>query len=177
MKYKGFVLFLFFVLFCFSFSDWPTNPRENLPICTSPGDQKYPQIVKDGHGGAIIVWSDSRGANEDIYAQDVSSSGDIQWAYNGVPVCVNPGRQYNFDVARYAGGGAIVVWINQDDEHVYAQFLSRFGNLNWRPSGIRTEWTDTKPSVMETDELDNIMVSFLDNRGWGSWRLHALKLH
>ena len=175
MKYKGFVLFLFLALFCFSFSDWPTDPRENLPVCTSPGDQKYPQIVKDGHGGAIIVWSDSRGANEDIYAQDVSSSGDIQWAYNGVPVCVNPGRQYNFDVASYAGGGAIVAWINQDDEHVYAQFLSRFGNLNWRPSGIRTEWADTKPSVMETDELDNIMIAFIDYRG-GNRILFVYKL-
>jgi len=41
-------------------------------------------IVKDGRGGAIIAWNDSRGPDESIYAQRVDSTGQVLWPEHGV---------------------------------------------------------------------------------------------
>jgi len=34
------------------------------------------QIVSDGHGGGIIVWTDYRNGDYDIYAQRIDANGD-----------------------------------------------------------------------------------------------------
>ncbi len=57
-------------------TQWTSNGK---PICTESNTQAYPQICRDGTGGAIITWEDLRsGADYDIYAQlikDVPSKG------------------------------------------------------------------------------------------------------
>ncbi len=47
---------------------WPTD---GAAVCTATGDQKFPTIVSDGAGGAIVTWYDSRSGDYDIYAQRV----------------------------------------------------------------------------------------------------------
>ncbi|MBU4174238.1 MAG: hypothetical protein KKB90_01060 [Actinobacteria bacterium] len=50
---------------------WTAN---GVPVCNSANDQKYPELISDGSGGAIITWQDYRsGADWDIYAQRVSN--------------------------------------------------------------------------------------------------------
>jgi hypothetical protein len=52
---------------------WSVN---GVPICTASNDQGVPQVVSDGLGGAIVVWTDFRSATSyDIYAQRVNASG------------------------------------------------------------------------------------------------------
>jgi hypothetical protein len=50
-------------------------PADGAAISTASGDQKNPELVSDGSGGAIILWFDNRSGNYDIYAQGVSASG------------------------------------------------------------------------------------------------------
>jgi len=50
-------------------------PADGAAISMASGDQRNPDIVSDGSGGAIITWFDSRNGNYDIYAQGVSASG------------------------------------------------------------------------------------------------------
>jgi hypothetical protein len=50
-------------------------PADGAAISTASGDQRNPDIVSDGSGGAIITWFDYRNGNYDIYAQGVSASG------------------------------------------------------------------------------------------------------
>ncbi len=38
-------------------------------ICTAAGNQANPELIGDGHGGAIIAWADQRGGTNDVYAQ------------------------------------------------------------------------------------------------------------
>jgi hypothetical protein len=53
---------------------------DGVAIATAPGDQGGAQMVRDGTGGAIIAFWDTRGdtANYDIYAQRISSRGQLQ---------------------------------------------------------------------------------------------------
>ncbi len=44
-------------------------------VSTALGDQVAPQLISNGFGGAIVVWSDSRNGNSDIYAQNISANG------------------------------------------------------------------------------------------------------
>ena len=62
---------------------WATN---GVAVCSAPGDQRYPELIHDGFGGIIIVWWDNRDYNNDIYAQKLDSSGNIQWTSSGVAV-------------------------------------------------------------------------------------------
>jgi hypothetical protein len=69
---------------------WTTD---GVPICTAVGGQSNPQITPDGSGGAIIVWSDLRGTDFDIYAQRVNAAGAVQWTVDGVAICTAPDFQ------------------------------------------------------------------------------------
>lgn len=60
---------------------------DGYAICTVSGGQRYPQLVSDGQGGAIITWEDYRsGTNDDIYAQRIYPSGWVGAPPNMVPV-------------------------------------------------------------------------------------------
>jgi hypothetical protein len=53
-------------------SDWPAAGRA---LCTAPSYQRYPTMVADGTGGAMVAWQDERDGNADIYSHHLS--GDI----------------------------------------------------------------------------------------------------
>ena len=44
---------------------------DGIPVCSAPKEQISPQAVSTGIDAAIIVWSDARGADYDIYIQRV----------------------------------------------------------------------------------------------------------
>src|SRR5678810_594670 len=46
-------------------AQWASN---GVLVCSATGDQFGPQIVPDGHGGAIVMWGDLRSGEEDIFA-------------------------------------------------------------------------------------------------------------
>jgi hypothetical protein len=62
---------------------WTAN---GFAVCSERHTQRYPQVVSDGAGGAIIAWADFRSGNYDIYAQRVQVSGVFWWTLNGVAI-------------------------------------------------------------------------------------------
>ena len=66
---------------------WDEN---GVALCSAAGDQMKAQVVSDGSGGAIVAWCDYRDGSADIYAQRVSAAGIIQWAANGIAICIEP---------------------------------------------------------------------------------------
>src|SRR4029453_6996377 len=86
-------------------AQWAAN---GVAICTAAGNQDVPDMVSDLAGGAIVVLTDYRvGVNQaDIYAQRVNTSGVVQWAGNGVPICALVGSaQLNPRPAPDGSGG------------------------------------------------------------------------
>jgi hypothetical protein len=99
---------------------------DGVALCTAAGDQGLPAIVSDGAAGAIVAWNDARSedpVNYDIYAQWVSASGAVQWAADGVALCMAAGDQMLPAIASDGAGGAIVTWEDRrsGDLDIYAQ--------------------------------------------------------
>ena len=82
---------------------------------------RHPELVADGRGGAIAVWTDERNqavkalALTDVFAQRVLSSGEQRWttAGEGHAVAAGPGYQLDPHVVSDGVGGAFFAW----DEH------------------------------------------------------------
>jgi hypothetical protein len=88
------------------------STTDGVALCTAIRNQINSRIVSDGMGGAIIVWSDTRGfgATEDVYAQRTDEFGVAQWATDGIPVCVAPGPQVHIEIVSDGAGGIIAAW-------------------------------------------------------------------
>jgi len=132
-------LFLVFITGGFiARADWQIDPKQNMPVCVAEGDQELPSVVKDGQGGAIVVWHDSCNGNRDVYAQRINADGKIQWAENGVPVCVMDLDQSQPVAVSDGEGGAIIVWTDARDgnQDVYAQRINADGKLLWNVKGV-----------------------------------------
>jgi hypothetical protein len=113
--------------------EWPTN---GLPLCRAPGYQQDPALASDGTGGAIVAWTDWRGAgaNADIYAQRVDAFANRPWlAHDGTPISTAPHSQRFPALIGDGAGGAIVTWedarsdstLASDD--IYAQRIDATG--------------------------------------------------
>jgi len=71
---------------------WQAN---GVPVTKSVGSQRFPKIVSDGSGGAIIAFHDCRystaggvscDVDRDVFAQRLDSSGTPLWTADGVAV-------------------------------------------------------------------------------------------
>ncbi len=116
---------------------WTTD---GVSLSVAAGNQRNPEIVSDGAGGAIVTWGDLRsGSHYDIYAQRVYSDGTTAWATDGVSLCVDSGPKEYPKIVSDGTGGAIVTWIDfRSYSHydIYAQRVDQDGNLLWQANGL-----------------------------------------
>src|SRR5262245_27707990 len=141
-----------------------------VALCTQIDIQSDPCIVADAAGGAIVAWKDLRtGANYDIYAQRVSSTGSIQWAADGTAVFAGAGTQLNPVMVADPAGGAFVAWDNGPAGSVIgAQRLSGvLGSQLWGALGVTLTSPGTDPDIV-TDGLGGVIVAWRDLRTGGS---------
>lgn len=97
------------------------------------------RIAPDEKGGLYIVWEDWRNGNLDVYAQRVSTNGDILWEPNGTKLTASPDNQYDPAVSADENG-CVVVWWNvpaTEAWQVYAQRMSPEGKPLWGEGGTR----------------------------------------
>ncbi len=105
---------------------------DGVAISSVLNGQYAPTITTDGAGGAIITWYDRRsGSNDDIYAQRVDASGDVQWTSDGVAISTAAGTQDLPKITSDGAGGAIITWrdFRYSNKDVYAQRIYAEGNL------------------------------------------------
>ncbi|MCF2499936.1 T9SS type A sorting domain-containing protein [Dyadobacter chenhuakuii] len=100
--------------------------------CIAPGYKEPPKIVKDGSGGAILVWGDWRiSENTNIFAQLIDGDGHVKWTLNGAEVATNESFQAGPQIISDMKGGAIISWIegrDTDDGLKYLLQASRIKN-------------------------------------------------
>ena len=86
-------------------------------------------ICGDGAGGAIITWEDKRDLWNDIYAQKISSTGDLKWAKDGKAVCKASFNQRHPQISSGSSGengSAIITWYDKrsgSDYDIYAHLI------------------------------------------------------
>lgn len=132
-------------------------------VCDFVGAQRYPLIVTDGAGGAIIVWYDDRNGNSDVYVQRVDASGAAQWTANGVALTTASGDQYHYGIASDGAGGAIVSMRDGGGAgDIYVQRISANGAVLWAANGVpvcATADNESNPQVA-SDGAHGVIVAF-----------------
>src|SRR5262249_47189335 len=78
----------------------PAWPATGLALCTHSGNQSVGTIVRDGSGGAIAVWADSRDSattGVDLFAQRALSTGTLPTNGTSVPGEAHAGMLVHMD--------------------------------------------------------------------------------
>jgi len=120
------------------------------------------QIIADDEGGALAVWvhavliENGRSiVGHDLYAQHISSKGEILWGDKGVFVArmaLDP------RIIGDAPANTIIFWGGLQD--VYAQRLDAAGNIVWPDAGI---------NVAQAGERSNVIYYYTATDGTGGF--------
>jgi len=125
---------------------WTTDGVGVRSQPTTLGSAKWPQLVADGTGGAIITWQDWRRLGDiamgDIYAQKVAPDGRCVWTADGVGVrsqTISLNSPMDQRIVSDGSGGAIISWQevrSNNKREVYAQRVDVNGTCRWATDGI-----------------------------------------
>jgi hypothetical protein len=147
---------------------WPVS---GLPVCTARELQQEIDIVADGLGAALLVWSDYRDNQADVYAQRILPDATIAsgWPVNGRLVSTAPGYQTDTRIAPDGQGGAYVSFTSLTDRYrVQAQHLTTTGEVmpGWPTDGVYLAMLDSdqqRPTIA-ADGLGRAVVTWYDSR-------------
>jgi hypothetical protein len=159
---------------------WTAN---GVAICTAVDGQYEPAIVLSGSGGAIISWADYRsGVNNDIYAQQVNSSGVVQWAANGVVICGAADEQNTVFIDSDGANGAIITWSDLrsgSTNDVYAQRINSTGAVQWTANGVVISATtnDQNVPVIISNGTGGAIITWNDYRNGNDIDIYAQQIN
>jgi len=160
---------LWLVTMLFLSGGWSTAQHSNLPICTAPNEQLFPDIVSDGNRGAIIAWMDARNGNRDVFIQRIDAKGKILWKEDGIAICQLPGSQgWPILIPVSDNNGTIIVWRDSRNGNpdLYAQRIDINGTELWEKNGIpicQNLASQDDPKAIADGEDGVIVV-------WEDWR-------
>ena len=142
---------------------------DGVPVCNAIGSQWYPEITSDGEGGAIVIWSDKRDGDWNVYAQRVDASGAVVWTPDGVPVCTASEDQFYPMIVSGDVGGAVIAWQDYrsgSNWDAYAQHIDASGAIRWTTNGVAlcTAADDQYHPVIISDGSGGAIVTWYDYR-------------
>lgn len=114
--------------------------RDGVAVAGGGWEQRNPEVVSDGGGGAIVAWEDSRVKDMPrIFAQRITTNGKPYWAEKGVVLTQVPALQSKPQVVADGAGGAVVIFCDYKGtlsfQDIYAQRLNAQGEILWGPEG------------------------------------------
>jgi hypothetical protein len=140
-------------------------------------------VAPDGSGGAIVVWEDDRnGVDNDLYAQRINASGNLQWAGSGVPVCTAYGTQQTVQAVPDGSGGVIAAWedfrLDSNSPDVFAQRISAAGIARWATDGeaVCTAAYGQYGPILAPDGAGAAIVVWGDARTLGNGDIFAQRI-
>ena len=141
---------------------WPSG---GISICTQTDHQTQADVVPDGSGGAVIVWSDTRNGIDDIYGQRVNATGGMLWATDGVVICDQADSQSGPVITTDGFGGAIIAWLDDrtvGKQEIYAQRVGASGNRMWLTEGVivATSVDNQLNAMIVADEVGGAYISW-----------------
>jgi len=147
---------------------------------TAASSQIGPQLCSAESGAAIITWQDYRsGSSYDIYAQYVSPTGTIGWAFlDGTAICTANGDQLAPQICIDDIGGAFITWYDRrSGSHydIYAQLVNRHGEKIWINNGVAicsVNGDQTTAQICYNEE-GGAVITWRDWRSGSSWDIYA----
>ena len=160
---------------------WTLNGVPVFGTATSSfaGDQRFPELISDGAGGAIITCESGSFTTDhgyEIAAQRLNTLGAQQWTASGAIVCSASFDQRYPNLTTDGSGGAIIAWHDYRkganlDSDIYAQRVNASGVLQWAgglPTGgvavCTSIYNQSFPNVV-TDGLGGAIIVWYDERG------------
>ena len=164
--------------------NWPTSAYTNVPVTVATGSQQDQVVASDSLGGMFVAWSDNRSGAWDIYAQRITTYGEVApgWTVDGVLVCGAPGDQQRPKIVADGAGGAIIVWedVRSGDWNLYAQRVRADGTVaaGWAANGVKicgAPNQQTNPSLA-SDGSSGAVIAWQDYRdnNWDIYAQHVL---
>jgi len=155
--------------------------EHGIPVCSAAQNQQSAAIVSDGEGGAIIVWQDERTGINDIYAQRVNASGEMQWATDGVPVSVASDNQVAPVAMADNAGGIIIAWWDYRSDpfgDIYAQRLNESGIALWGDNGtaVCTASGYQEYPALASDGDMGAIIAWADKRNGVDYDIYAQRI-
>lgn len=164
---------------------WPAN---GLVVCNAIGGQIDPALIADA-SGALVTWSDSRGATEDVYVQHVLPAGTVDgtWPVNGAILSGAAQQQAFPTIVPDGAGGAVVAW--EDGRNgggltsqldIYAGHMRAIGKADstWGANGtvlcLSAGFDQTQPQAV-SDGAGGAIAVWLDQRN-GNGDLYATRV-
>jgi hypothetical protein len=137
--------------------------------------------VPDGAGGAIIVWTEQRFGDYDIYIRRIDGNGNPLWTTDGVAVCSALNNQDNAALISDGAGGAIVTWrdARTGTYDVYAQRISSTGVPTWTANGVAicTAAADQAFTMLVSDGAGGAIIAWQDARNGIDWDVYARRVN
>lgn len=143
---------------------WTFN---GVALCTTGGGGA--QLISDGTGGAIIVYSDFRNSGYDnLYAQRVSSTGSTLWTLNDVAISTGNFVSLIPSLISDGLGGAIITWCDNRSGslNIYAQRIDSTGSTLWTNNGVAicTAAISQQLPVITSDGAGGAIITWTDYR-------------
>ena len=140
-------------------------------ISSYSGYQNIEDMISDGTGGAIIVWTDSRDSSieRDIYTQRINSTGSVQWTVNGKKLSdTKIPQNHDARICSDGMGGAIITWMDRRliTTNIYSQRINSTGNILWTANGTSVSGINSNqinPRIC-SDGLGGAIITWSDTR-------------
>jgi hypothetical protein len=159
---------------------WTAN---GVAVCTASNFQILGSISSDGASGAIIAWHDKRNGapNSDIYCQRISAEGVVQWAANGVAICISPNNQEWAVIISDGTNGAIIAWYDRrsgTNQDIYAQRINGSGAVLWTVNGaeISTVSGNQESPAIVGDGSGGAIITWRDYRSGTEYDIYAQRV-
>ncbi len=159
------------------YAKWTQN---GVAVCTHTANQNSIATTESGTGGVLIVWTDYRNGNADIYIQKVDSMGNPLWATNGIPITSNIYAQKDARVIADGSGGAIVIWRDSSAGNwdIKAQKVNSTGIIQWTSGGVNicNAAYDQINARIDTDGTGGAIIVWQDKRNTVDYDIYAQRI-
>lgn len=143
--------------------------RAGVAAAAGPYNQRNPQIIADGSGGAIVAFEDYRDPmGSKIYAQRINFAGQAVWEAGGIgltPASRNS-EQSQVQIVPDGAGGAVCVFLDLRNPlnymDIYSQRLNGSGQLLWGKGGSKV--TAGNGNQDEVKLAENLVAVWTDYR-------------
>jgi hypothetical protein len=159
----------------------PGWPAAGVPVSTTAAGQGGPQMVPDGAGGVIVVWSDFRtGDHYDIYANRVDAGGTIHsgWPAGGLPIDIVNKEKDLVSICSDGAGGVLMayefVFTPSTDVDIYSAHVT--GAASVSTGTVNTFLNIQDQPAIAPDGAGGCYVTYEDNSP-GNYDIKVIRLN
>ncbi|MFA5034792.1 MAG: hypothetical protein WC500_03320 [Candidatus Margulisiibacteriota bacterium] len=153
--------------------------KDGVAVTNNQSPQENPRLAQDPNGGAVIVWTDSRGEENNIYSQRIGADGQPLWKENGIAISPGPVRQENPQITLLSTLDWVVIWedARKGQPLLFGQKINSAGRPLWGSEGLKlsdSRGAQGKAAVSVTS-ANQVIVAYQD-RQKGNFDIYAQSL-